>query len=98
MRSRGKYAGAAKRSAVAAKRSAVGAGARRPRIVGFREGQASVAVGVIARGRLSGLPGKNTESYEGNWRTKNPTGYGVCRNPLFYVVAGAGFEPATFGL
>jgi hypothetical protein len=32
---------------------------------------------------------------------ENPTtkkGYGVRRNPLFSLVAGAGFEPATFGL
>jgi len=26
------------------------------------------------------------------------SGYSVNRNPLFFVVAGAGFEPATFGL
>jgi len=31
-------------------------------------------------------------------RAKNPRGYGVSRNPLFFLVAGAGFEPATFGL
>ena len=91
VRSRGKHAGAAKRSVI-------GAGARRPRIVGFREGQASVAVVVIARGRQSGLPGKNTESYERNRWSKKPTGYGLNRNPLFFLVAGAGFEPATFGL
>jgi hypothetical protein len=29
---------------------------------------------------------------------KNPTSYGACRNPLHFMVAGAGFEPATFGL
>jgi len=29
---------------------------------------------------------------------KNPKGYGIRRNPLFLLVAGAGFEPATFGL
>ena len=38
---------------------------------------------------------------EGIWAdlwAENPRGYGADRNPLFFMVAGAGFEPATFGL
>ena len=35
---------------------------------------------------------------EPNVGLKNQRATAVCRNPLIYLVAGAGFEPATFGL
>jgi hypothetical protein len=31
-------------------------------------------------------------------RIREKRGYSKCRNPLILRVAGAGFEPATFGL
>src|SRR6267143_302523 len=71
---------------------------RRPTVAGRR----GVVNGLGRAGRKDlssgGRFGEALVATKGDRWVENPRGYGVNRSPLNYLVAGAGFEPATFGL